>query len=348
MTLTPDDIVNHEFKQRVRGYDVESVDGFLDRLADQIEATDREVTDLRSRLRDAESRLAEALETESTLKRTLVTAQDAAQRALDDAREQADELRGAAEREVTDQLERARAEAERLVAEGREEHDRLVAEAREQHDRLVAEGREQRYRLIAGLEDLRAVEQRHRTQLRQHLDDTLAALDRLDTLPPRSELVAPGDDPDGPADAPDPTAAPATDPPATPADAGVGPPDAAATGSPQDTDTEAAAGAVAAEHAWAALYDGLDTAPTAPDHDDPDPAHGADAEGDDPLFGSRPPEGADPGAPPPDQDRDRADEDRDRVDEPADDDPRPADQPPPPPGSPEPDHRDLTVRVHEG
>ena len=327
MTLTPDDIVSHEFKQRMRGYDVESVDGFLDRLADQIEATDREVADLRSRLRDAESRLAEALETESTLKRTLVTAQDAAQRALDDAREQADELRSAAEREVTDQLERAREQAERLVSE-----------AREEHDRLVAEGREERYRLIAGLEDLRAVEERHRIQLRQHLEDTLTALDRLETVPPRSELVPPDDDP---------AAAEGSDEPAS-------------TAAPQDT--EAAASTVAAEHAWAALSEGLDAGPTTADHNDP--TSEAPAGADDPLFGSPQADVDGPGAPPSDEHRGAADEhdappggyrpDDDRSeddgadDRGVDDDTHAHDRPPPPPGSPEQGQRDLTVRVHEG
>ena len=340
MTLTPDDIVNHEFKQRVRGYDVESVDGFLDRLADQIEATDREVADLRSRLRDAESRLAEALETESTLKRTLVTAQDAAQRALDDAREQADELRSAAEQEVTDQLERAKAEAERLVAEARAEHDRLLAEGREERDRLVAEGREQRYRLIAGLEDLRAVEQRHRTELRQHLEDTLAALDGLEAVPERSALVDPDDDPIA-SDA----AAPAE---RRAADAGF----AAATPDEADSSgtaprTEEAAAAVAAEHAWAALYD--DTVGGPASTDDPGPAAGHEV---DPLFGSTP-SGADAGdeVAGPDAD-DPAEDDTAKggaaEDDPAEDDAARADgPPPPPPGSPDHPRGDLTVRVHE-
>lgn len=161
MTLTPDDIVNHDFKQRLRGYDVEAVDAFLDRVADQIEANDRELADLRSRLREAESRLAEALETESTLKRTLVTAQDAAQRALDDAREQADELRATAERRVTEQLEEARAEAQRLVADGHREREQL----------------------LASLEELRSVEEHHRVGLRDHLEGILTALDELERVP---------------------------------------------------------------------------------------------------------------------------------------------------------------------
>jgi DivIVA domain-containing protein len=55
--LSPDDIVGYEFRQqKVRGYDVEQVDDLLDRLADQVEATDRELDDLRARLRDAEAR----------------------------------------------------------------------------------------------------------------------------------------------------------------------------------------------------------------------------------------------------------------------------------------------------
>jgi DivIVA domain-containing protein len=166
MALSPDDIVNYDFKQAMRGYAIAEVDDLLDRLADQVERSQQDIDDLRTRLRDTEARLAAALETESTLKRTFVTAQQAAERALDDAREQADELRGAAEREVTEQLQRANAEAERLVTTARTMADEKLRSAREQHATLVRE-----------LEELSGLAGRQRAAHRALLVDQLAQLD---------------------------------------------------------------------------------------------------------------------------------------------------------------------------
>jgi DivIVA domain-containing protein len=184
VALTPDDIVGYEFRQqKVRGYDVEQVDDLLDLLADQVERTDRELAELRQQLRDSEARLDAALETESTLKRTLVTAQDAAERALAEAREQADELRENAERAVDHQLSEAREEARRIVAEAQQEARAELTTARQQ--RAAVEAR---------LDALRELEQRHRDSLQRHLH---AQLDQLDQL---------ADDPEAPANSPAPPA----------------------------------------------------------------------------------------------------------------------------------------------
>jgi DivIVA domain-containing protein len=188
VTLSPDDIVGYEFRQqKVRGYDVDEVDDLLDRLADQVERTDQELADLRRRLREAEARLGSALETESTLKRTLVTAQEAAERALADAREQADELRETAERAIDDQLARAREEATTLVTRAQHQARAELEQARSQ--RIAVEGR---------LAALRALEDRHRRSLERHLRAQLDQLTAMDTdpdlpshapVPPRADLL---------------------------------------------------------------------------------------------------------------------------------------------------------------
>jgi DivIVA domain-containing protein len=182
VSLSPDDIVGYEFRQqKVRGYDVQQVDDLLDQLADQVERTERELDDLRQRLRDSEARLAAALETESTLKRTLVTAQDAAERALAEAREQADELRETAERAIDEQLARARDEARTIVSDAQREARAELTTAREQ--RAAIEDR------LAGLREL---EQRHRRSIERHLRGHLDQLDQL------------ASDPDSPANVPAP------------------------------------------------------------------------------------------------------------------------------------------------
>jgi cell division initiation protein len=188
MGLGPDDIVSYEFRQqKVRGYDTGEVDRFLDQLADQVERADREIEDLRRRLRDAEARAAAALETESTLKRTLVTAQEAAERALAEAREQADELREQAEQTVDERLAHAREEARTIVEQAQQEARAELATARQQ--RAALEDR------LAALRDL---EHRHRTSLERHLRAQLEQLGGFGpgpAAPSRQDAQRPPDQP---------------------------------------------------------------------------------------------------------------------------------------------------------
>jgi cell division initiation protein len=272
MSLSPDDIVGYEFRQqKVRGYDVSQVDDLLDRLADQVERTDRELDDLRRRLRESEARLASALETETTLKRTLVTAQDAAERALTEAREQADELRETAERAIDEQLARAREEARTLVTDAQREARSELETARQQ--RAAIERR---------LASLRELEQRHRSSLERHLR---AQLDQLDQL---------ARDEDAPSNSPAPDASSPRRPPSAPAEHGpaaseaptTGPVPAAGYRSAPDTTRGSEGGASPADHGLTVRVRGTEPAggTEAPGgSEDPDGGH---------EVGSRPaPEG---------------------------------------------------------
>jgi DivIVA domain-containing protein len=207
VALTAEQIRGHGFRQTLRGYAVGEVDELIDRLADQTERTDRDLDELRERLRATEARLAEALETEGTLKRTLLIAQQAAERTLDEARSEAGALRAEAERDVTEQLTaadqqrvtadedaarvtaEAQAAADRLRAEAQDEADRIRADARADADRIRAEAAEQTEQQLAAAsarcdelrdqaEELAAVAHGHRTRLRRLLEEQLALLDQ--------------------------------------------------------------------------------------------------------------------------------------------------------------------------
>lgn len=168
MGLSPEEIVSYELKQAVRGYSVPQVDELLDQLADQVEAEQLERERLTARLRDAEARLEASQETESTLQRTLVTAQQAAERSLQEAQREADEL-----------LERGREQACRIEDEAVEQRETLLNEVRELASRETEEARRRRAALQERVDDLLARERRHRTRLRELLERELDELDRL-------------------------------------------------------------------------------------------------------------------------------------------------------------------------
>jgi cell division initiation protein len=169
VALSPEDIVNHEFKQALRGYAVQEVDDLLDRLADQLERAERDIADLRQRLGDADARLAEALATESSLKRTLITAQDAAQRTMDDAQAHADTLRSDADREANERLEDALARSASMLEEAESEADTIRSSYRGEQEAAASR-----------VAELAAIEDRYRTQLRRLLERQLAELEVLE------------------------------------------------------------------------------------------------------------------------------------------------------------------------
>lgn len=172
MPLTPDEIVNYQLKQAVRGYSVKQVDELLDEVADEIERLNAALAEAQLRARDAESRAEEFTETESTLKRTLVTAQRAAEETLAEAEQRAEEM-----------LEEARLESERLLADA----ENTAAETRRTRDAELVD-------IERRIDDLRQRERAHREELRRAVESQLAELERLDALAVEAEAAAPAGD----------------------------------------------------------------------------------------------------------------------------------------------------------
>lgn len=176
MSLTPEQIVAEDFRIRARGYDRDEVDAFLDRLADQVEADAARRKELEQRLAALEAELTASRDRETTLTRTLVTVQDAADRAHADAHAEVAALRTATERELLTTRERAAAEAAQVRADAEREAEELRSRLRE----------------IQGLDAA------HRDQLRAHLEEQRRALDEIPdpyaSLLERVERAAPGPD----------------------------------------------------------------------------------------------------------------------------------------------------------
>lgn len=168
MPYSPEDIVAYAFRIRARGYDRDEVDSFLDALADQIEQERARSEALEERIGALEGRLAEADDSERALKRTLITVQDAADRALTEAHDEVAEVRAAADREVAELRERT----DRDLAEQRA---RAEAEAAEVIATARAEAAAQRERV----RELQELDADHRSALRDHLEDQRAALAAL-------------------------------------------------------------------------------------------------------------------------------------------------------------------------
>src|SRR5918997_1856979 len=108
MELTPRDIHEKQFRDAWRGYNQEEVDDFLDKVAEAVDNTQRENHSLRARNLELEQALSTTREAEEMLKKTLVTAQRAAEEAISKAKAKAKQLVDEAEKRASGANEEAR------------------------------------------------------------------------------------------------------------------------------------------------------------------------------------------------------------------------------------------------
>jgi cell division initiation protein len=149
-----------EFSVKLRGYDLEQVDDFLDRMADGIESLQQQLRRTTERAVRAEQLAADNAETEQALRRTLVVAQRTADEVIAEAEADAGRRREDAEATARSIIVAAEAEAARLASEAqRKLRDDIAALERARDalqadvdalDRHVAEERERLRRLADG------------------------------------------------------------------------------------------------------------------------------------------------------------------------------------------------------
>lgn len=107
MPLTPIDIHNKEFAKRIRGYDEDEVNEFLDLIIKDYESLIRENKEMQNQVLTLQERLNHFSNIEDTLSKTIIVAQEAA-----------DEVRS-----------NAKKEAQLIVKEAEKNADRIINEA---------------------------------------------------------------------------------------------------------------------------------------------------------------------------------------------------------------------------
>ena len=168
MDVTPREVNEKQFRDAWRGYNQEEVDDFLDRVAETLEKIGREHESLRARNVELEHALATTREAEEMLKKTLVTAQRAAEEAIAKAKTKADQLVAEAER-------RARGANE----EARKIFDEAESAAHKRTLEIEREAKEKRKDLDAEIARLSAYQADLSRRLRTFLQDQKSALDEL-------------------------------------------------------------------------------------------------------------------------------------------------------------------------
>ncbi|HJR44038.1 MAG TPA: DivIVA domain-containing protein [Actinomycetota bacterium] len=168
MDLTARHIHEKQFHDAWRGYNQEEVDDFLDRVAEVMNRLERENAALQARLRELDHMVETSRSTEDMLKKTLVTAQKAAEEAIATAKSKAEGLVAEAEARA----QRANDELKHRVATAEEEVRRKTAEVERQQ---LARRRETQM----SIDRLEAFESEIKSRLKAFLEQQLTSLDKL-------------------------------------------------------------------------------------------------------------------------------------------------------------------------
>jgi cell division initiation protein len=112
MPLSPLDIHNKEFGRRLRGYDEDEVNEFLDQIIKDYEAMIRENKELQGQVAATQEKLGHFASIEETLGKTIIVAQEAADELKNNAKKEAQlivkEAEKNADRIINDSLSKSR------------------------------------------------------------------------------------------------------------------------------------------------------------------------------------------------------------------------------------------------
>jgi cell division initiation protein len=112
MPLTPLDIHNKEFSRRLRGYDEDEVNEFLDQVIKDYESLIRENKEIQNQMLNLQEKLNHFSNIEETLSKTIIVAQEAADEVRNNAKKEAQliikEAEKNADRIVNDSLNKSR------------------------------------------------------------------------------------------------------------------------------------------------------------------------------------------------------------------------------------------------
>ena len=97
MRITPLDIQQKQFGTRLKGFDMEEVDSFLELIREEMEELLRENSNLREEARRFEKQLKEYKNIQTTIKDTLVSTQQMVEEYKNNARQAAELIRKEAE-----------------------------------------------------------------------------------------------------------------------------------------------------------------------------------------------------------------------------------------------------------
>ena len=188
MALTAEDIQNVSFSIDRKGYDVDEVDVFLERVADEVDAMNRLINDLQAALEEARAAAPEVTEdAEEPVVEDAVVAEGGEVADLEAKIAELEEKlaeKTANDNAISQALIVAQRSADEIVSNARAEASNIIKDADEEADRIVGKAESDRLKIaeaIRALENDRAdVRAEYRDMLSNFMADAQRKLAEID------------------------------------------------------------------------------------------------------------------------------------------------------------------------
>ena len=139
MAIKPIDITNKSFNSKLKGYNKDEVDDFLDQIALEVEKLSTENRELEKKAKQAEEKLSYFNELKDSLNQSIIVAQDTADKLKENAIKESDLAIQQAQAQSEDILAHANKMSEELITGSTNKANEILMEASERARQLAVE-----------------------------------------------------------------------------------------------------------------------------------------------------------------------------------------------------------------
>ena len=139
MALTPLDIQNKDFSTKMRGYNQDDVDDFLDQVTRDYEDALQKNRELEKSLKHAEEKLQYFNELKDALNQSIIVAQDTADKVKSSANKDSEMIITSADNQAKETLVEAERKSNAMIADAEAKSTQILAEAIERARQLAGE-----------------------------------------------------------------------------------------------------------------------------------------------------------------------------------------------------------------
>lgn len=139
MALTPLDIQNKDFSTKMRGYNQDDVDDFLDQVTRDYEDALQKNRELDKSLKHAEEKLQYFNELKDALNQSIIVAQDTADKVKSSANKESEMIITSADNQAKETLVEAERKSNAMIADAEAKSTQILAEAIERARQLAGE-----------------------------------------------------------------------------------------------------------------------------------------------------------------------------------------------------------------
>ncbi|MGX7149187.1 DivIVA domain-containing protein [Enterococcus ureasiticus] len=139
MALTPLDIQNKNFSTKMRGYNQDDVDDFLDQVTKDYEDSLQKTRELEKSLKHAEEKLQYFNELKDALNQSIIVAQDTADKVKTSANKESEVIVTSAENTANEMISSAEKRSSNLITSAEEKAREILTDATDRARQLAAE-----------------------------------------------------------------------------------------------------------------------------------------------------------------------------------------------------------------